>query len=158
MPYKSREDRLEYARNYYTKNRVKLRGWADNKWPAGSDSLKTKNRQYRDRVEANPGAYKSPLLMNIRNRAKKLGLVCDLTEEWVRNPPTHCAQCNSAFVPSDRKLRKNIDRINPTVGYTTKNCEWLCFSCNRRKQDQTYEEMLEFAKRGISRTSKLNGF
>lgn len=86
--------------------------------------------------------------------AENMGLAFDLPLEFFENMPSHCPQCGVEFLPprSKRDRVASLDRNNPVLGYVMGNCEWLCMLCNRRKQDQSWADLLAFAQRGFDRT------
>ena len=86
-----------------------------------------------------------------KSHCKVHKLEFDLTEGFFANIPTTCPQCGKVTTEKERDSTMSLDRLNPELGYVVGNVEWICMVCNRRKQDMTYFEMLEFAKRGIER-------
>jgi len=61
----------------------------------------------------------------------------------------HCHYCNDVFsntykLQSGKTILYNgIDRVDNTLGYTTKNCVSCCCKCNRAKMNMTYNEFIE---------------
>lgn len=83
---------------------------------------------------------------------KQNGIAFDLTEDFFDTVPLCCPQCGKRFGPG-RPNTPSLDRLNPSGGYVAGNVEWVCMQCNRRKSDLTYQQMLEFANRGLARNT-----
>lgn len=63
--------------------------------------------------------------------------------------PDNCPVCGVLMAlgvgaPTDRS--PSLDRYDPVLGYVPGNILVLCRGCNRRKQNQTGEQMIQFAK------------
>lgn len=89
-----------------------------------------------------------------RRRAKKRGVPCNLTMEFFTETPKYCPQCDKLFRESGEGQyddQRTLDRLVPGLGYIIGNVEWICRGCNRKKQDQSYAEMIEFGRRGLER-------
>lgn len=87
---------------------------------------------------------------------KHKGIPFDLPVEFFETVPSHCPHCGVEFLPVGTKggsAMATIDRDDPALGYVIGNCEWLCQACNRRKQDQSWDELFEFAQRGRDRVA-----
>lgn len=89
----------------------------------------------------------------IKSRCSRLNIEFDLTLEFFNNVPSHCVHCGVSMTGLTQITRATVDRIDPKLGYTMTNCEWLCGGCNRRKNDQSWIELLGFAQRGVDRLS-----
>lgn len=99
--------------------------------------------------------YLKDMEARLRTRASKLGVPFDLELEFFENVPTSCPQCGAEMVvgtkhPGTRS--PSVDRQLPAAGYVRGNCEWICMGCNMQKRDLTWEQLRDFAQRGIDRT------
>lgn len=112
------------------------------------------NRVWADRNREKRAAYRNSNKWKQKaSECRRSGTPFDLPPEFFQNLPSHCPQCGVEFLPpgSNRSLVASIDRDNPALGYVVGNCEWLCGGCNRRKDDQSWTELLAFAVRGMIR-------
>ena len=98
----------------------------------------------------------------IENRAKKKGLVFDLSKEFVYElSQLSCYYCGCEpnqgkydYYEKGGSERKNgsfiyngLDRIDNSKGYIVGNCAPCCFVCNRAKGTLTYEEFKSWVNR-----------
>lgn len=90
---------------------------------------------------------------NKKALCKTNGLDFNLTKLFFEHIPTTCPQCGKT-AGKNRLDTMSLDRLNPALGYVDGNVEWICGECNARKRDLTYEELFEFAKRGLERHGK----
>lgn len=80
------------------------------------------------------------VVINARHRAKIAGLPCDLTEANVPQVPNACECCGVEF--DDSRLRRpTLDRVIPALGYVAANVAWLCWQCNRMKDNATLADL-----------------
>lgn len=80
-------------------------------------------------------------LYAIKDRAAKRLIEFDLDEEYlIKIWKKRCAYCRKQF-KSKRSDSPTIDRIIPSLGYVKGNIAVVCGECNRRKQDQSPDEM-----------------
>lgn len=79
-------------------------------------------------------------LSRLRARAKRAGVPCHLTSEWVRQTRwwRPCPICGD---PAG-----SLDRIIPALGYVEQNVQWLCGPCNTQKNNATPEKMRQIAE------------
>lgn len=133
------EKRREYAREYMRRRRA-------------GDPAKERLANARYRL-ANPDKKR---FVAKRSLAKERGLVFELGLEDFQSIPESCPQCGKRF-GSTPKTRGSLDRLVPELGYVPGNVEWVCMECNRKKQNMTYAEMVEFGRRGLERISKKEG-
>ena len=87
-------------------------------------------------------------MVTAAKRKRKHGLPVTITPADVQIPG-NCPACGVMLAvgngaSSDRS--PSLDRYDPTLGYVPGNIMVLCRGCNRRKQNQTGEQMLKFAK------------
>ena len=90
-------------------------------------------------------------MVGLRSRAKAKGVAFNLPIEFFGEIPDHCPQCDRKLCDGTAKSRISVDRESPELGYVIGNCEWICMGCNIRKQDHTWQQMQEFATRGLDR-------
>ena len=84
-------------------------------------------------------------------RAKKNGLPFSLTVDDIRIPE-YCPACGVKLASrvgskGPCKTSPSLDKYDPAKGYVPGNVWVICFTCNRRKQDMTGEQMIEFGTR-----------
>jgi hypothetical protein len=91
------------------------------------------------------------LIRKARERAKIDGIPCDLTADWGR--ARYTGKCEITGIPFERRYQcghspfsASIDRIEPDLGYTQKNCRFILFGVNALKSDGTDDEMLTIAR------------
>lgn len=158
------KDRRAQQAEYRAANRAKTRA-ASAKWRAENpDKVDQGNARWRrenpEKVAAQRKAYCARARGTARGRwaskkniSKTKGIEFNLPIEFFENIPSHCPQCGKMPGPG-RMNSLSVDRLDPKLGYVVNNVEWICGECNSRKRDLTYEEMLEFAQRGLQRHSK----
>lgn len=97
--------------------------------------------------------------------AKRRNLEFSLTPNHVKNLSLNsCMVCGRApYMESRSKasklrgvLRNSIDRINPDCGYTSENCQTLCWDCNRWKGSLSQQEFDKLIERLVEFRSNLN--
>jgi 5-methylcytosine-specific restriction endonuclease McrA len=107
---------------------------------------------------------KNSLLYDYRRNAKIRGIAFSLTpEEFFSMTELPCFYCGSLPSNLNKIAYKNpsaytysgIDRKNNFLGYTLENCVPCCFSCNRAKNNHTYEEFKSWAVRLEKNIEKL---
>lgn len=92
------------------------------------------------------------MLMAARSRAGKRGIPFNLTVEDIVIP-SNCPLCSCKLTKrghlgreTGRSTVPSLDRYDPSLGYTRGNILVICFTCNRRKQDMTGEQMIDFGR------------
>ncbi len=103
----------------------------------------SRKQAYKDRVYLVRVAYAlDGIVAQIRSRAKKRGIPCDLTRDHIQamieRQHGRCAVTGLEFdveLPCNRTmhmkpLRPSIDRIEPAKGYIVENCRIVCFALN----------------------------
>lgn len=96
-------------------------------------------------------------LNKARSRSKSRGETTDLTLEYLKeiweNQKGLCSYTNIKMeMPrssQDEDIKKSptklsLDRIDPSIGYTQGNVEFVCYCVNVMKNDFTKEEMINF--------------
>jgi hypothetical protein len=98
-------------------------------------------------------------------RARKIGSVCDLSNEWaIRTYTGFCALTGLPFVvrsaderlgakPGGGPYSPSIDRIDPLQGYIQENCRWVLHAINSFKQRMSDAEMLAIAQALVSHSA-----
>lgn len=80
--------------------------------------------------------------------AKKRGLSFDLTlRQYVKITSKKCHYCGGTSFSKWNSSLVGIDRKNPSVGYSMKNCVPCCKTCNFAKGDMSYEEFKSWIKK-----------
>ncbi len=95
------------------------------------------------------------LYSRYKRDAKRKNRLFELTKDDIaRLTRASCFYCGKAPAQQFKKLHLNgyytyngIDRLNPDLGYTGKNCVTACRQCNFAKQGLTYDEFLELINR-----------
>lgn len=110
------------------------------------------------------------MLNSCKGRAKLKSLPCTISKNDI-HIPDNCPVCETSIIRKQEKTgrgRRNsnspsLDMYNPALGYVPGNIWVICDRCNRRKQDQSGEELLAFAfkiidafKEECERLSKLS--
>jgi len=93
----------------------------------------------------------------IRDRAKRKGIKFSLPVQWVidayiggichRTGIKFSTELRSPFLPS-------VDRIDPSLGYVSENCQVVCLIYNFCKNQYTDDVVLEFAKALVENNRK----
>jgi len=104
--------------------------------------------------ENNLGSART-LLSNYKIKAKKRGLVWDLTEEkFLELTKMDCHYCGRepsqkvwSRNPKNRYIYNGIDRVDNTKGYSSDNCVACCGDCNHIKSNKlSYAQMIVLGK------------
>lgn len=87
-------------------------------------------------------------LTSARGRSKKLGLPdCDLDNQYLRDlllsQDYKCAISGNPLVPKGGWECPSLDKMDPTLGYTKGNVQWLTKRANLLKGNQTMEELYQ---------------
>ena len=94
--------------------------------------------------------YFSTRTSTYRARAKRRGLECDLTREYLESIATkHCPVLGTRLIYGAERQSDNsasLDRIDNSKGYVEGNVVWLSDKANRMKNNATPNELRKFAK------------
>lgn len=94
-----------------------------------------------------PQGWALRTLGSTKARAKKFGVDCDLTPEWlVERFLNGCELTGSPFVIRGGIHSPSIDRIDPDKGYTQSNCRLITLAMNMFKGRGTDADMEEAAR------------
>ena len=89
-------------------------------------------------------------LVTLDTGQKKLNLEFDLTKEWIRENLTEACPVNGVKFLQGKKgfsdTSPSIDKINPKLGYTQKNCRIISWRINSIKNNGTLEEFQAIIK------------
>jgi len=99
------------------------------------------------------------ILREVRKRAKKKGLACDLTNGWASERWTgRCEISGLKFVSSDTGkfsiFTASIDRLDADLGYTQGNCRFVLLAVNMLKGIGTDDEMFEIAQAIVNKRAR----
>ena len=115
------------------------------------DKVATATRDRRRKSEDTTVRAKD-LIRNALKRAKRNGLVLDLTVEWVVEK-LETGVCEVTKLPFDflvggtaRAMAPTIDRIDPTRGYIPGNVQVVCWLYNRAKGRDDHETVLTLVR------------
>jgi len=105
--------------------------------------------------ESHPRRRASKLLYHAQYRARRDGLECSLTREWVLRELER-GTCAATGIPFDLKggygskvmnrHAPSIDRIDPAKGYTPDNCQIVVYQYNAAKGGWSAEGVLVIAR------------
>ena len=157
VAYKSKEARNAASRAHYQANKEKQAEYGRAWRAANREKVAAQKRTYYQANKEKRATYCREY--NLANRWIRKSSECrrsntpfNLPREFFDNVPTQCPQCGVMFVPvGDQNAQPSIDRDDPALGYVVGNCEWICRTCNRRKDNQSWADLLEFAQRGLAR-------
>lgn len=97
--------------------------------------------------------YAYQLWYRTKIRAKKKGLEFSISRKFVEDAVLsgRCSVTNIKFSKKSSSKKygafgASIDRINPKLGYTEKNCQIVCWIYNRAKGNGTHKEVLILAE------------
>lgn len=141
---KTKEEKAEYARNWYQKHLKRER-------------LKRKvyNQRYMKRFlewekkyrRTPPGFYAHVKKMALRNK-REFDLEKQWFLNWLKEQGAQCCYCKRELKYTAKKeTAPSIDRIDNLKGYLKTNIVLCCARCNIIKNDLfTYDEMMELGK------------
>lgn len=116
--------------------------------PGYRDKVNAKARDdYSKNKEKDPARF---LIGHYRERSKKLGFICDLTVEWIRENIVNknCTYCGYNGITC-------CDRKDPLKAYTMDNCVPSCEVCNVAKWDHISYEDFFLVGKVINKLRKL---
>lgn len=130
MPYKNKQKQKETSK-------LRWKTWADKNPEAA-------NKRMRDWRSRNPEYM---LVVSATRRAKRDGVLCELTRETCPKIPDVCPitgiplfQRNDGTKgPCDNS--PTLDRVDPTKGYTIENTRVISHKANRWKSDMTIQDI-----------------
>lgn len=81
------------------------------------------------------------VLRNTKSRSSKQGIPFDLTRDTVPAVPDLCECCSVPLDDATPRNRPTLDKVIPHNGYVVGNVAWLCWTCNRRKDNSSVEQL-----------------
>src|SRR6266403_1510945 len=109
---------------------------------------------------AHPRRRATLLRVKARVRARRLGLDFDLPIDWVRNQLER-GTCAVTGIPFDlaiglgsrfhSKYAPTIDRIDPSRGYVSRNCQVVICQYNAAKGAWAHDDVISLARTLIAR-------
>ena len=140
MPYKSREDRLAYAKEYRERpeNKAKHRARYHNNVNGTRDKTLAREAKYK---EENPEKI---LWKTAKMRAKKQGVPFDITVEDIGKIPLTCPVLGIPLIIGKGKSTDNsptLDKYKPHLGYTQGNVSVISHKANQIKSNATTDEV-----------------
>lgn len=127
----------ERRQQYYQKNKEKIL----QKQRQYTAKTRDKQREYKKQYETrHPLAI---LLRNCRARAKKEGLPCNLTLQYLESLPipTVCPVLGISISSDIHEHKPSLDKIIPSLGYVQGNVQFISLRANRLKSDASIEEI-----------------
>jgi hypothetical protein len=147
--------RVHYAENkeqIVERNRQTRKRWRDN----NPDKVREQHRRNRERQTPEYSRERKDWF-RLNNRAsiictyakvhaRKKGVSCDLTPEWVRERLDR-GMCEMSGLPFDMDAKRgpntpSVDRIVPSGQYTQSNCRLILWSLNRALSNYGEDYML----------------
>lgn len=120
------------------KQKIERESWSTEK----KEELKLKNKMWhRDTIAKR-------LFIRAKDRARKTGLECNITEEDIIIPEV-CPLLGVPFVwgtRHDKWYTYSLDRIDNSLGYIKGNIQVITYLANTMKSKATKEELLTFSK------------
>jgi hypothetical protein len=102
-----------------------------------------------------------PLLRTAKARAKRKGIAFDLTDRWAAARWT--GYCEVTGIPMSLAVRMrggsfspSIDKIDPKMGYTQKNCRFILYAVNVFKHEGDDDTMFMIAEAIINARTSLS--
>lgn len=129
------------ARNkvIYAKNKEKIKSRAKAWSLENKDWISERSKKYR---KDNPARA---MLYRVKTTCKKLGIECDMTEEWFRERLS-AGVCEMSGIPFDGSGRSpnapSIDRIVAGGPYSVENCRLILWSINHALSDRGEDYMI----------------
>lgn len=126
----------EYDKNRYANNRETIRKRQNDSYPKRAAKQIAQQKQF---LKDNP---ERGLLKLARQRCKKSGVLCTITEKDILIPE-FCPILGVRLEFGDMQTRDNspsLDRINPDLGYVPGNIAVLSYRANRIKNEGTADE------------------
>jgi hypothetical protein len=150
MPCKSREERNEYAKQYYLKNKDKLKKQNAEWFQLNKEQHKKSTKQWL------ANHYNWQLLRRAKDSSKQRGLDFNISIEDI-SIPSHCPYLNIELTTiSDggrQESNASIDRIDNTKGYVKGNVQVISSKANFMKRNASIKELITFAE-GILQVHK----
>lgn len=155
-----REDENASRREWHANHRDESNLKRKQHWSENRDQLcANKRKKYRSNREA---FFGESLLRSAQYRAKKKGLLFDLTKEWLSARWTgKCELSGIPFAlkdgaPGPKFYSPSIDRIVAHLGYVQTNCRIVLWAVNSLKHDATDADMYRVAKALAENSSYLS--
>ena len=166
MPFKDAEKQKEYFKGYNAKRREKMRDYNKSRYKKNKKTqLAKQKKKYWENRDAiitakredrknNPDKHrrwanswgannpKKTMFNSARSRAKKLGLLFDITIEDI-HIPDECPVFSTPFGKGGRYARDNsmtLDRKNTALGYVPGNVFVISWRANRLKSNGTLDD------------------
>ena len=126
------------------------------------------SKSWRERCLDNPNTNFVNSLRWARLRAKKKGLLFELTLKEIKdlfdlqNGECHYSGIKMNVVKEDETkvhdpYKMTIDRIIPELGYVANNIVWCAYCINVMKQKMSLEKMVDVCESICKRSSKILG-
>lgn len=110
-------------------------------------------RKAEYRRDANTPQHRATALyQDIARRAVKKGLEFTLTKEWIKSRLAACAVTNVPLLlvrdgsNKTNPLAPSVDRKDPAKGYTTENCQVVCWMYNAARNYHDHDDVVRFAR------------
>lgn len=123
---------------------------AQREYFAGLSAERRQQRNALDRARYTQNRAAAMLTAARRRRGDGIPVTITTADIWI---PDTCPVCGVALaIGSGNSSEKSpsIDRYDPTLGYVPGNILILCRGCNRRKQDHTGEQLIQFGQAVIA--------
>jgi hypothetical protein len=151
MPFKTLEERKEYAKQYYLKNKDKLKKQHAEWFQQNKKQHKKSNKKWL------ADHYSWQLLKRARDSSKQRGLVFNISIEDIIIP-VHCPYLKIELTTISNGGRQesnaSLDRIDNTKGYIKGNVQVISSKANFMKRNASIKELIIFAE-GILQVHKI---
>lgn len=115
--------------------------------------------------DSHPRRRATKLLDHAKYRARRNGLECRLTREWVLRELER-GTCAATGIPFEFKggygskvmnrHAPSIDRIDPTKGYSPDNCQVVIYQYNAAKRGWTADDVVFMARALVSQVETVS--
>lgn len=146
VPYKNKEDRNKYVREYQKQRRH------------SEEAYRIKTNAQAVKSDTSPRNRPYKLMRAAKTRSNKLGIPFDLDRQWVADRWT--GKCELTGIEFDltanerSPISPSIDKINPELGYTKSNCRFILWSLNAFKGTMDDDLMYRIATELVANKRK----
>ena len=144
------ENKDTVLKDYYQRNKESIAKQSKKYYQENKEKIVKRAKEHKQR---NPLLSQSQILCgSARGRSRKNKTPIDLDfiskpniMEWLKHQ-SRCELCNIEFSigykgkSGGRSNSPSLDRLIPSLGYVPGNVSLICFRCNAKKSDATFEE------------------
>ena len=145
---RDKEKKRAQAAKYRAANREKIKAQDAEYRAANKERIKARKAAYRaanlEKARARDAAYRAANLetRRIREVARRAGVSFDVVPARVAFCP--CCGRREHQIPQHTQRRQDVWELDHKIPGISghQNLQWLCWECNRRKDDMTYADIL----------------